>query len=248
MTEIHLFEPDWNLTDAIGAGTTSREGGVSTAPFATLNLGDHVGDDPEAVRENRARLRRRLGCRQLQWLDQVHGTTVLHATSSTATLPPPTADAAWTSEPGLALAVLTADCLPVVLAARDASVVGVAHAGWRGLLGGVLGELLAAMPAAPGILAAWLGPAISRDAYEIGEDVAGIVRGLEAATGCLLPGRARGKYYLDLFRLAENQLRLAGVGEVRSSGVCAATSPATYSYRRDGVTGRMATVCWIRER
>lgn len=248
MSEIRLFEPHWALKAAVGAGTTTRAGGVSRGPYATLNLAGHVGDDPAAVAENRARLREYLGCRDIQWLDQVHGTTVVRANGATVVDPPPSADAAWTTEPGLGLAVLTADCLPVVVAARDGSVVGIAHAGWRGLVGGILVELLAALPCQPGVLAAWLGPAISRDAYEIGEDVAVQVRNLEAASGCLWPGSLPGKYHLDLFRLAENQLRLAGVGEVYSSGVCVSDEPSTYSYRRDGVTGRMATVCWIRER
>jgi YfiH family protein len=248
MSEIRLFEPQWALGGAIGAGTTTRAGGVSRGPYATLNLAGHVGDDPAAVAQNRARLRDRLGCRHIQWLDQVHGTTVVRATGHTVVDPPPSADAVWTTEPGLGLAVLTADCLPVVLAARDGSVVGIAHAGWRGLVGGVLVELLAALPCPPDTLAAWLGPAISRDAYEIGEDVAVQVRDLEAASGCLSPGAVPGKHHLDLFRLAENQLRLAGVGEVCASGVCTAADQSTYSYRRDGVTGRMATVCWIRER
>jgi len=246
MSEIRLFEPAWPLAHAVGAGTTTRAGGVSRGPYATLNLAGHVGDDPAAVAENRARLRAHLGCRGIQWLDQVHGTTVVHAAGSTVVDPPPSADAVWTTEPGLGLAVLTADCLPVVIAARDGSAAGVAHAGWRGLVGGVVVELLAAMPCAPEDLAAWLGPAISGDAYEIGEDVAEQVRDLEAASGCLRPGERSGKHHLDLFRLAENQLRLAGVGEIYPSGVCVAAEPSTYSYRRDGVTGRMATVCWIR--
>jgi len=247
MTERPSFEPDWPLTDRVGACTTTRAGGVSRGPFATFNLATHVGDDSAAVAENRARLLARTGCRGIRWLEQVHGTRVVRASLAAVDEVPPRADAAWTDEPGLGVAVLTADCLPVVVAARDGSVVAIAHAGWRGLVDGIVDELLAALPAPPSRLAAWLGPAIGVAAYEVGEDVAGRVMALEGGSTALEPAPDPGKHFLDLSGLAGGQLKRAGVTDVYESGVCVASASSTYSYRRDGVTGRLATVCWIRD-
>ena len=215
--------------------------GSSRGPYASFNLANHVQDDPAAVAANRSRLLHELGCRRIQWLTQEHGVEVLAADLASAELEP-TADAAWTAAPGLALAVLSADCLPVVVAARDGSVVGIAHAGWRGLVAGVVPRLLESMASASGEFVAWLGPGISAAAYEVGEDVATAAR---AAGARLTSGRAPGKYQLDLAATAAEQLEAAGAARVEVCATCAAESAATFSHRRDGLTGRMATVVWI---
>lgn len=234
-----MIEPAWPYSDRVLAFTTTRDGGVSRPPYDSFNLADHVGDDPSAVRENRRRLATHLGGRPVCWLDQVHGTTVLEAARPWPE--PPRADALWTRETGLGLAVLTADCLPVVLVARDFSAAGIAHGGWRGLVGGILGEVVRAMPGAGWI--AWIGPGIGPDAYEVGEDVLSAVRALPLPVeGAIRPGRRPGKGWLDLPTLASLQLESLGVEEIHRDGRCTFASEDLYSYRRDGETGRMATV------
>jgi YfiH family protein len=200
------------------------------------------------VRQNRRELRALTGCRDIQWLDQVHGTRIIQATATS--LPTtPRADAAWTRQEGLGLAVLTADCLPVVVAAEDGGVVAIAHAGWRGLLDGVLQTLIETLletcGGGPGRYRAWIGPGISADAYEVGEEVAREYRQLDAAAGALWAGRRPGRYQLDLAAVAQTLLLGAGVAGVHASGVCSFAARSLYSYRRDGTTGRMATLVWI---
>lgn len=227
------------------AVTTTRAAGVSRGRFAGLNLADHVGDVAEAVAENRNLLLRDLGCSNIQWLTQVHGTQCLHA-SHASVVSAPEADAAWTEEPGLAVAVLTADCLPVVLAAADGSAVAVAHAGWRGLTSGVLEATLRNLPKPAAELVAWIGPAIGRARYEVGEDVLIAARRASAATeGFFSPGNVPGKYQFDLAGLARYTLEQLGVAEVRGGEICCASDARFFSYRRDGVTGRMATLAWL---
>lgn len=251
--ESDWFMPDWPLFPAVMAVTTTRTGGASTGPYQGFNLADHVGDSAVAVSTNRERLRQVTGLAAIQWLQQVHGIEVL-AADSTSAVTVPEADAAWTVEPGLGLAVLTADCLPVVIAAADASAVAVAHAGWRGLLDGVLERVCGQLPATDAGYLAWIGPAISAAAYEVGEDVAERVRefagwlqvdSAEVDAVWLRSGRQAGKYQLDLAAVAGEQLQQLGVTEVCYSGVCSAASAQTYSYRRDGITGRMATLVWL---
>lgn len=255
---------DWPLAGQIGALTTTREGGVSEGPYQGLNLALHVGDSPERVSENRRRLLAATGCERIQWLAQVHGTRVVKAglpapAGAPAGAPEavpagtpagvPEADAVWTDEPGLGIAVLTADCLPVVIGARGGGLVAVAHAGWRGLVDGVLEATVRALPCAPSDCIAWLGPAIGPGAYEVGADVAERVRVLDGvAEAALLPGRVSGKYRLNLFLAARLLLRRAGVTEVHGKDLCTHSDTGLYSYRRDGATGRMATVAWLRER
>ena len=164
-----LLRPDWPAPAAVSALVTTREGGASLGAWQGLNLGDHVGDDPEAVAANRVLLQRSLpGGTSVQWLQQVHGIDVVHASRGCAV---PEADACWTDEPGIACAVLTADCLPVLFCDRSATVVAAAHAGWRGLCAGVLEATVAALPVDPGELLAWLGPAIGPTAFEVGPEV-----------------------------------------------------------------------------
>lgn len=238
-----MIEPTWPYADRVRAFTTTREGGVSGPPYDDFNLADHVGDDEGAVRENRRRLAAALGGRPVRWLDQVHGTTVVEAEDAAG--PPPRADGVWTGQSNLPLAVLTADCLPVVLVERRFGVAGIAHAGWRGLVGGVLGATVGAMPGSDWI--AWIGPGIGPDAYEVGEDVARAVRALPLeAERAILAGERAGKFRLDLFTLAELALRAIGVEEVHCERICTYSSRNLYSYRRDGETGRMATVVALR--
>lgn len=239
----HWIWPEQELNDRVVAFTTTRAQGSSLAPYNEFNLAAHVGDDPQAVANNRQQLSEVIGIEKIQWLDQVHGTDVVKADRASVNSVP-SADAAWTDSPGIGLAILTADCLPVVFAAADGCAVGVAHAGWRGLLNGVLEELLKAMPGTPGDYVAWIGPAISQSAYEVGEDVAAAVRRQPRVAG-LSPGRVPGKFQLDLPQLASVIMKDLGVADVVSCGVCSSGDSRTYSYRRDGQTGRMATLAWI---
>jgi polyphenol oxidase len=231
--------------DASIAGAAA---GVSSGPYAHLNLAGHVGDAPDAVAANRQALAAAARLTAIQWLDQVHGTRCLEATAGTATAAP-AADAAWTRSPGLAVAILSADCVPVVLTDRRGSLVGIAHAGWRGLVSGVLTSLLSALPAGPGDMLAWLGPAIGPGAYEVGEEVVEAIRALpdggHLVKACARPAGAAGKFRVDLFVLAELLLRGAGVPLVLCDRLCTWSDQRFYSYRRDGTTGRMATLAWL---
>ena len=225
---------------------TTRNGGVSTGVYASLNLGNHVGDVAAAVLENRTRLSAAAGVRAIGWLDQVHGTHVVrlrHPLGRTA----PRVDAAWTTEPGLACAVMTADCLPVVVADTDGSLVAVAHCGWRGLLAGVLENLLARLPEPAGELVGWLGPGICGRCYEVGADVRDAVMercGAAAAEAVLVSGKP-GKWLFDLNALARIKLADLGVVAVTGGDHCTFTDRRFYSYRRDGVTGRFVTLAWL---
>lgn len=235
--------PDWPAPARVKSLMTTRDGGVSLAPWASFNLGDHVGDDPAHVAANRAHL-----CRQLPagpvWLRQVHSARVVELGRE----PSPEADAAFTREPGQVCAVLTADCLPVLFCDRAGSVVAAAHAGWRGLAGGVLEATVAAMQAAPEDILAWMGAAIGPHAFEVGDDVrvAFIDPHPEAAAAFLPHPGQPGKWLADLFLLARIRLRHAGVDAIYGGGRCTFSEAGHfYSYRRDGVTGRMASLIWL---
>jgi len=222
--------------------STTRDGGVSEAPYANFNLGDHVGDDAEAVRGNRDRLAQWLppGA-AITWLEQVHGVDVVEAGDAAS---PPRADAAWTDTPGRVCAVLTADCLPVLFTTRQGSRVAAAHAGWRGLAGGVLEATVRALGAPPADLMAWLGPAIGPGAFEVGPEVReAFLAGPGEPEGCFVPGGARpGHFLADLYGLARARLGALGLEAVYGGGYCTlAEEGRFFSYRRDGPTGRMAT-------
>ena len=260
LLRIDGIKPDWPLTGVVGVMTTTRGGGVSQGNYAGLNLAAHVGDAAAAVASNRQRLLAAIECDRISWLEQVHGTNCVRTDRASAALLP-RADAQWTCEPGVAIAVLTADCLPVVIAQRNGLAIAIAHAGWRGLVAGVLGATLRALPYAAADCIAWIGPAISQQVYEVGEDVATAVRqsvafsaaagraaapaSNAAASGILAAGAREGKYQLDLFGLAARELAGLGIGTVYCERICTAASATLYSYRRDGVTGRMATVAWL---
>ncbi|TNF89925.1 MAG: peptidoglycan editing factor PgeF, partial [Gammaproteobacteria bacterium] len=206
-----------------------------------FNLADHVGDDPADVAANRSILSRSLGPLPIQWLEQVHGVRVVEAGLEAV----PQADAVWTADRGQVLAVLTADCLPVVLADRAGDAVAIAHGGWRGLVAGILAETVRAMPVRPEI--AWLGPAIGADVYEVGEEVLElVVREDVQFEAAVARGPLPGKGYLDLSQLAALQLSEMGIEEIYQSGLSTWDTERFYSYRREGRTGRMATLAWLR--
>jgi len=236
--------PDWPAPPAVRAVTTTRHGGVSHGPWASMNPADHVGDAAAAVAANRARLRRALVLpAEPVWLSQVHGVGVVDAASAGDR---PAADAAWTAQPGVVCAVLTADCLPVLLADRAGRCVAAAHAGWRGLAAGVLEATVAQLPVPPRELLAWLGPAIGPAAFEVGADVrAAFVEQDAQAAGAFTPG-ADGRWFADLYRLGRQRLASCGVTAVYGGDWCTFLDSARfYSYRRDGTTGRMATLVWL---
>ncbi|MDP1923925.1 MAG: peptidoglycan editing factor PgeF [Thiobacillus sp.] len=219
---------------------STREGGVSHAPWASLNLGDHVGDDPAHVAANRARLRCALPS-EPGWLKQVHSATVVEAGLNV-----PEADAAYSRKAGTVCAVLTADCLPALFCDRAGSVVAAAHAGWRGLAYGVLEATVAAMQVPPGEILAWMGAAIGPQAFEVGDEVRQVFVAQHPETAAAFFPHAPGKWLADIYQLARVRLNHAGVPAVYGGGRCTFTETERFfSYRRDGVTGRMASLIWL---
>lgn len=244
-TALGWIVPDWPVAEHVRVLSTLRGGGVSEGPYASLNLAAHVGDRPEVVAANRLLLREAAHLPgEPLWLEQVHGTEVArHAGLGDR---PPRADAAVAFESGRVCSVMTADCLPVVFADHAGTRVGVAHAGWRGLLGGVLQSTIAALGMPATQLHAWLGPAIGPAAFEVGREVRDAYRARDAASvGCFVPNR-RGRYLADLYGLARLALGAAGVASIHGGGWCTHADPQRFfSFRRDGVTGRMATLAWL---
>jgi YfiH family protein len=237
--------PDWPAPGNVRALSTTRQGGVSTGPFATLNLGEHVGDAAEAVAENRRRLQQEIGAAQPRWLRQVHGTGVAKLEGAPVS---EAADAAVTGKRGEACLIMTADCLPVLFADEAGTQVGAAHAGWRGLSTGVLEATLAAMQAAPGEVMAWMGPAIGPRSYEVGEEVRqAFITHSAPAAGAFAPGKVPGKWWCDLYELARQRLEAAGVKAIYGGGFCTSEDrDRFFSFRRDaGQTGRMATLIYM---
>ena len=246
---MELIEPDWPAPASVRACTTTRLGGVSQGPFASLNLGDHVGDDPEHVARNREILCSHLGLpAEPLWLRQVHGRDVARAECPVA--PIPEADAAIATTPGAVCAVMTADCLPLLLCDDQGTRVSAVHAGWRGLASGVLESAVAAMAVAPERLLVWMGPAIGPGAFEVGPEVraAFIAEDTEAQAAFRpSPGTAQDARWLaDLFELARLRLARLGVERVYGGGDCTFSQPGRFfSYRRDGTTGRLASLIWL---
>lgn len=240
---------DWPAPPGVVAFTTTRHGaGVSQAPFDHFNLGARCGDDAEAVATNRRQLIEGFSLPSSpNWLKQVHGTQALRiGQAGDAADEEPEADAAVTSMPDTVLAILTADCLPVVFAAADGSEVGIAHAGWRGLAAGVIENTVAAMRTSPDALVAWLGPAAGPQVYEIGEEVfdAFVSRDVHAASA--FASTRPGHWRVDLYALAKRRLGDAGILRIYGGGLCTISDPEQrfYSHRRDQRSGRMATLVW----
>ncbi len=248
-----LLQADWPAPAGVRALTTRRHGaGISPAPFAQFNLGNrHAadGDTPANVEHNRQLLQQGLALPSApHWLRQVHGATVLRFDAApVAGASEPVADAAVTSVPGVVLAILTADCLPVVFAAADGSEVGAAHAGWRGLADGMLEDTVAAMNTPPAQLRAWLGPAAGPQDYEIGEEVYHAFVGHDPGAEAAFVATRAGHWKVDLFALARQRLQAAGLDSASIHGGTVSTmaDPDLYSHRRDCRTGRMATLVWM---
>lgn len=233
--------PDWPAPARVKACVTTRAGGVSLAPFDSLNLGNHVDDDPVAVAENRRRLTDHFAIRPA-WLQQVHGVVVVEADPAQVA----TADASWTATPGVACTAMTADCLPVLFCNRAGTRVAAAHAGWRGLANGVLEATLDSLQVPPGEILAWLGPAIGPQAFEVGPEVReAFVAQLPHATQAFVASHNAGKYMADIYALARLRLAARGVTAVYGGGLCTVTDPRFFSYRRNSRTGRFASLIWI---
>lgn len=250
MTEVPLLKVRFPGRASVSGVTSTRRGGTSTGAYSSLNLGMHVGDEAGRVQENRRRLIAAAGLPAAPvWLDQHHGThvhVVKSAISANGQPQPPRADAAVCRVQGAVIAVLTADCLPVLLASKDEPVIAVAHAGWRGLAAGIIEKTVAAMDADPSGLSAWLGPAIGPDHFEVGAEVrAAFVEGDAGAEDCFAP-RMNNKWLADLPRLATRRLMQLGIQQVEASGRCTySEADAFFSYRRDGECGRMASLLWM---
>ncbi len=237
--------PQWPAPAAVCALSTLRGGGVSVAPYASLNLGAHVGDEPAAVAENRRRLRvaAELPAEPV-WLAQVHGTRVADLDVPGAEGP---ADGAVTRRPGRVCAILTADCLPVLFAADSGDVVGAAHAGWRGLAGGVIEATVRSLAVPPQALLVWLGPAIGPRHFEVGPEVRHELLDHDPEAHAAFTVNARGRFMADLSALACRRLVRLGVERIYGGGECTYSQSERYfSHRREGQTGRQATLIWLK--
>ncbi len=244
------IEPDWPAPASVFALSTTRAGGCSAAPYHSFNLGDRVGDDVVSVANNRRGLQSALPPgTTIQWLRQVHGAEVVAAAGGA-----PAADASWSHSPAFACAVMTADCLPVLFCDCQGSVVAAAHAGWRGLVAGVLEATVEAMNVDARHLLAWLGPAIGPEAFEVGAEVrrqfiaASGGASEQQVAGCFLPASRAGRYLADIYALARLRLRSTGVDAIYGGSFCTfSDSRRFYSYRRDGETGRMVSLVGLRD-
>ena len=257
VTPLRSLTPDWPAPASIGALVTTRLGGCSPKPYDSLNLGTHVGDRMALVTNNRRLLRRTLpDLRRLQWLNQVHGTRAIAVAAGDKPLRRRQADAGYVVQPGDGVAVLTADCLPVLFCSYDGRVAAAAHAGWRGLLDGVLENTVRATGRkGPGLMA-WLGPAIGPCCFEVGGEVRAAFlsaaergAGSSVATADAFVTRARspGKSLMDIYAVARVRLNAIGVEAIYGGAHCTVCDGSHfYSYRRDGVTGRMASIVYLK--
>jgi len=236
--------PDWPAPARVRAVTTTRRGGVSRGCYASMNPADHVDDDPVAVAGNRQRLQQVLNLPAAPvWLRQVHGTRVVDATAAKSA---PEADAAYSTQAGVVCAVLTADCLPVLLTDTAAESVAVIHAGWRGLAAGVIEQAVRVLGRPGEQLLAWLGPAIGPQAFQVGAEVRDAFLAHDQVAADAFRQAPDGEWHADLYHLARQRLAEVGVTAVHGGGLCSFTdSDRFYSYRRDGITGRMATLIWL---
>ena len=239
---ISIIRPDWPAPPGIRAISSLRVGGVSSGPFASLNLGLHVGDDPDCVRENRRILAEYLALPSApNWLNQIHGNRCIEAGFTDA----PEADASWTDRPGIVCAVMTADCLPILMCKRDGSAVAAVHAGWKGLANGVIGSAIATLNTTD--ILAWLGPAIGPDAFEVGAEVRDIFVDLDPALDGAFRAQPGDRFLADIYQIGRATLTRVGVSpdNIFGGGWCTHGQAAEFfSYRRDGVTGRMASLIW----
>lgn len=238
-----FLKPDWPAAAHVRACTTTRAGGVSLPPYDELNLGLHVHDEPDAVRENRALLTALLP-EEPVWLEQVHGTRVLDLDHPDFV--PEEADAVVARSRGKVCCVMTADCLPVLLTDRAGTVVGAAHAGWRGLLEGVIEKTVRAMDVPGSDILAWLGPAIGPTAFEVGSDVRDAFMAEDKQSEIAFGKLHQGKYYADIYQLARRRLQRVGVDAVYGGDLCTFhDEDRFFSFRREKKTGRMASLIWL---
>ncbi|BAO43971.1 purine nucleoside phosphorylase YfiH [Thiolapillus brandeum] len=240
--EPEFIVPEWPAPASVGALSTTRIGGVSAAPWKSFNLGDHVGDDPEKVMENRRILKRAAGLSVApHWLEQVHGCRVMSEHQSACQ-----ADASYSQGAGKVCAVLTADCLPVLFCNQEGTAVAAAHAGWRGLAAGVLESTLACFEDPPSCILAWLGPAIGPQHFEVGAEVRRAFLSRQPEADCAFRPNGQDKWLADIWKLARLRLAAAGVTRVYGGGRCTFTEEQKFfSYRREGQTGRMASLVWL---
>lgn len=242
MTDTTLFlRPDWPAPEGIHAATSLRRGGVSKPPFGGLNPAMHVGDQPEHVLQNRQIIVSELALpSEPYWLTQTHSNIAVEAGGGPLL---PQADASFTCQSGVVCAVLTADCLPVLVCAKNGSAIAAIHAGWRGLHAGIVSNTLTAMPKQDYWV--WLGPAIGRTCFEVGDDVREAFLDKSAINANAFQSTTAGKWLADIYQLARNELHDLGIGQVFGGGLCTVTDAERfYSYRRDKETGRMATLIW----
>jgi YfiH family protein len=245
MTEPQFIFPDWPAPANVRAAVTTRAGGLSNAPYDSLNLANRVGDSPTAVHENRAHLCSALALPSKPlWLKQVHGVAVVNAAALGSV--EPEADGAFAAQSGTVCAVLTADCLPVLLCNQAGTKVAALHAGWRGLANGVIEAGVKAMGVPGHDLLAWLGPAIGPAKFEVGPEVRASFVLHDAQASQAFRAEHAGKYLADIYLLARLRLQHLGVAAVYGGGFCTMTDSARfYSYRRNGATGRMASLIWL---
>ena len=239
-----MIRPRWPAPASVHAFSTTRAGGTSQPPYDSLNLASHVGDQEVTVQANRDQLIKQLNlAAEPAWLEQVHGDTVVDAGAVVGT---PSADGSYTRQSGVVCAVMTADCLPVLLCDQQGEVVAAVHAGWRGLAAGVLEATVAAMAVPPESLLAWLGPAIGPDAFEVGEEVRTAFVDRQAEAAMAFHRRDNGQWLADIYHLARLRLASVGIERIYGGGFCTfSDSERFFSFRRQPTTGRMASLVWI---
>lgn len=244
MSALEFIVPDWPAHAKVRAVTSTRAGGCSAGPYASLNLGAHVGDEPAQVAANRAQVATSLALPAAPvWLQQVHGVQVVDAAQAA---PGATADGSYTDRAGVVCAVLTADCLPVFLCDRAGTRVAIVHAGWRGLAAGVIEQGLAKLNCQGADVLAWLGPAIGADAFVVGDDVVNAFVQADAVMYPAFRPTAGGRWCADIYALARRRLLTRGVTAIYGGAHCTVNEPQRFfSYRRDGVCGRMASLIWL---
>ncbi len=241
---VYLLIPEWPAPASVRAVSTTRLGGVSRAPYNSLNLGDHVGDEPQSVAQNRKHLRRLAGLpSEPVWLQQVHGTRIAGMSDDAVDC---RADGMISDRPGEVCVVMTADCLPVLLCNRQGDRVGAVHAGWRGLADGVIEAAIARFEQPGSELLAWMGPAIGPDAFEVGNEVRDRFLAHDPSCETAFRENRPGHWLADIYLLARLRLKQLGIGFIGGGGYCTVSDRERFfSYRRDGVTGRMASLIWI---
>jgi len=239
---LNWLEADWPAPDFIKAGTTLRQGGVSGSPYASFNLATHVGDEPAMVEKNRAMLNLELPTAP-QWLEQTHSTQAILLPSKEIV---PKADAAYTSKQDIVCAVMTADCLPLLITDKQGSCVAAVHAGWRGLCDGIIEATIKKLTTEPESLLVWLGPAIGADVYEVGEEVYDAFTKEDNNAKQAFTSSSEKHWLFDIYRLAKQRLNNIGVKQIYGGDRCSLSEEEQFfSYRRDDVTGRMASLIWI---